>query len=71
MIERDTLSALAPVVGPQKKKQAMSPSSAVHGGEHDTKHVAFQLVLRAGFVADEIWGYMLEPARDTIYTSSQ
>ena len=41
----------------------MSPSSAVHGGQHDTKYVTFELLLRAAFVADEIWGFMREPAR--------
>ena len=42
---------------------AMSLSSTVHGGQHDTKHVTFELPLHAAFVADEIWGYILEPAR--------
>ena len=42
---------------------AMSPSSTVHGGRHDTKYVTFELLMRAAFVADEIWGLMLEPAR--------
>ena len=41
----------------------MSPSSTVHGGQHDTKYVTFELLLHAAFVADEIWGFMLEPAR--------
>ena len=41
----------------------MSPSSTVHGGRHDTKYVAFESVMHAAFVADEIWGFMLEPAR--------
>ena len=45
----------------------MSPSSTVHGGQHDTKYiyiyVTFELLLHAAFVADEIWGDMLEPAR--------
>ena len=44
------------------KKMAMSPSSAVHGGQHNTKYVTFELLLRAAFVADEIWGDLLEPA---------
>ena len=29
------------------KKLAMSPSSTVHGGQHDTKHVAVKLLLHA------------------------
>ena len=64
MIGRDTFSALAPVLGPQQKKLAssMSPSCTVHGGQHDTKHVAFEFLLHAAFVADEIRGNMLEPA---------
>ena len=37
------------------KKMAMPPSSTVHGGQHDTEYAAF--------VADEISGFMLEPAR--------
>ena len=39
----------------------MSPSSTVtvHGGQHDTKYVTFELllVLHAAFVADEIWEF--------------
>ena len=46
------------------KKMAMSPSSTVDGGQHDTKYVAFELLMHAAFVTDEIWGYMLEPARN-------
>ena len=45
------------------KKMAMSPPSTVHGGQHDTKYVTFELLMHAAFVADEIWGFMLEPAR--------
>ena len=45
------------------KKMAMSPSSTVHGGQHDTKYVTFELLLHAAFVANEIWDFMLEPAR--------
>ena len=41
----------------------MSPSSTVHGGQHDIKYVTFELLLQAAFVADEIWGYIPEPAR--------
>ena len=44
------------------KKMAMSPSSSVHGGQHDNKYVTFELLMRAAFVADEIRGFMLEPA---------
>ena len=40
----------------------MSPSSTVHGGQHDTKYVTFEHLLRAAFVADTIWGVYLEPA---------
>ena len=28
-----------------------------------SKYVTFELLLHAAFVADEIWGFMLEPAR--------
>ena len=44
-------------------KKHMSPSSTVHGDQHDTKYVTFELLMHAAFVADEIWGFMLEPAR--------
>ena len=37
----------------------MSPSSTVHGGQHDAKYVAFELLVHAEFVADEIWGFCL------------
>ena len=54
----------SPIASPRSltKKVALSPSSTVHGGQHDTKYVAFELLLHAAFVADEIWGDMLEPA---------
>ena len=52
------------------KKLAMSPSSTVHGGQYDTKYVTVELLLHAAFAADEIWGFMLEPARIlTLYFS--
>ena len=54
---------LAPVLDPLTKKLAMSPSSNVHDGQHETKYVTFELLMHAAFVADEIWGFMLEPAR--------
>ena len=41
----------------------MSPSSTVHGGQHDTKYVTFELLMHAAFVANEIWGFTPEPAR--------
>ena len=43
----------------------MSPSSTVYGSQHDTKYVVFELLMHAAFVADEIWGFMPEPARST------
>lgn len=43
----------------------MSPSSTVHGGQHANKHVAFELGMRAALDADEIWVFILEPARST------
>ena len=49
------------------KKMAVSPSSTVHGGQHDTKNATFELLMHAAFVADEIWGFMLEPARRKPY----
>ena len=45
------------------KKMAMTPSYAVHDGQHDTEFVTFVLLVHAAFVADEIWGFVLEPAR--------
>ena len=41
-----------------------SPSFTVHGGAHGTKYVTFEFLLGAAFVADEIGGYMHEPARN-------
>ena len=46
----------------------MPPSSTVHSGQCDTKYVIVELLLHAAFVADEVWGFMLEPAR-TVNTS--
>ena len=45
------------------KKLDMSPPSTVHGGQHDTTYVTFELLLHAAFMADEIRGFMLESAR--------
>ena len=44
----------------------MSPPSTVHGGQHDTKYVTFELLLHAAFVAGKNWGVILEPARTWI-----
>ena len=53
------------------KKMTTSPSSTVHGGQHDTKYVAFELLMHAAFVADENWGFMPESARtDGVYITS-
>ena len=41
---------------------AISPSSTVHGGQHDTNYVAIELLMHAAVVADEIWGILPEPA---------
>ena len=41
----------------------MSPSSTVHGGQHDTKYGALELPMNAALAADEIWGFVLEAAR--------
>ena len=43
----------------------MSPSSTVHGGQHN-KYVTFELLLHSTLTADEIWGFMLEPAARTM-----
>ena len=40
----------------------MSQSSISHGGQHYTKYVTLELLLDAAFVADKLWGFMLEPA---------
>ena len=45
---------------------AMSPTFTVHRGQHDTKCVPFELLIHAAFVADEIWGFMPEPARTAV-----
>ena len=44
------------------KKMAMSPLSTVHDGQHDTKHVTFQVLMHAASVVDEISGFGPEPA---------
>ena len=62
-IGRDTFCALARILGPEQKMDT-SPSFTVHGGAHGTKYVTFEFLLGAAFVADEIGGYMHEPARD-------
>ena len=41
----------------------MSPYSTVHGGQYDTKYVAFEELLHAAFATDTIRGDELEPAR--------
>ena len=41
---------------------AMSPLSTVHDGQHDTKHVTFQVLMHAASVVDEISGFGPEPA---------
>ena len=46
---------------------AMSASSIVDGGQHDTKYVTFELLMHAAFVANEIWGFMLETARMYVF----
>ena len=48
-------------------KLAMSLSFTVHGRQHDTKYVTFELLLHAAFVAGEISGFMREPARTLRY----
>ena len=45
------------------KNGYVTPCSTVQGGQHDTKYVTSKLLMHAAFVADEIWGFMLEPAR--------
>ena len=46
---------------------AISASSTDDGGQHDTKYVTFELLMHAAFVADEIWGFMIEPARIYVF----
>ena len=55
MVGRDTFCPLVPVLGPLLKNVAVSPSSAVRGGQYDTKYVALELLLlHAAFMADTI-----------------
>ena len=49
----------------------MSPSPTVHGGQHDTKYVTFELLLHAAFVADEIWGFTLESIKQNKIAGKQ
>ena len=53
------------------QKMAMSPSSIVHGGQHDTKYVTFEFLMHAAFVVDGIWGFMPEPARSSPWACSK
>ena len=48
----------------------MSPSSTVYAGQHDTKYLVcdIRVALHEAFVADEIWGFMHEPARRIMQT---
>ena len=46
---------------PRSLAKKMAMSSTVHGGQHDTKYVTFELLMHAAFVSDEIWLFMLEP----------
>ena len=66
MVGRDTFPPLAPALGPQLQNW-LSPSPAVHGDQHDTKYVTFELLLHAAFAADKNWGFMLEPARPVVF----
>ena len=64
VIGPDTFSGLAPVLlGSSTKEMVMSPSSTVHCGQDETKYVTFKLLMHAAFVVDEIWVFLLEPAR--------
>ena len=64
MIGRDAFSVLAPVLGPYKKKWLCHPLprfmavSTIPNMWHRSFANAY-----AAVVADEIWGFMLEPAR--------
>ena len=62
MIGRETFSALASARS-LTKKLAMPRSPTVLGSQHNTKHVAFELLLHAAFVVDNFRGFMLEPGR--------
>ena len=70
MIDPDTFSAIAPVLG-QTKSLALPPSSTVCGGQYGTKNVTFELSLHAAFVADEVWDFMLESARMEFLTAER
>ena len=68
MIGRDTVSVLAPALGPLQKKWLCNPLplfmavSMIPG----TNCATFELLMHAAFAADEIWGFMLEPARPLV-----
>ena len=44
------------------KEVAMLPSCTVHGGQYDANYVTFEWTLQAAYVADTIWGVLLDPA---------
>ena len=58
-----TLFGVSASPRPLTKKLAMSPSSTVYVGHHDTKYVTFEMLLHAAFVVDEVWRFVLERAR--------
>ena len=65
MIGRDTFSALAPMLGPYQKNWLCHPLPLFMAVSMitNTWYVTLELLLHAAFVADEIWGDMLTPAR--------
>ena len=69
MIGRDTFSVLlvAPVLGPPQKNGCHPlplPFMAVSMIPNTPEYMTFELLkMHAAFVADEIWDFMLEPAR--------
>ena len=66
MIGRNTFSALAIVLGPPPKNWLCHPLP-LFKAVSIIPNVIFELLLHAAFVANEIWGGLLEPARRCIY----
>ena len=55
MVGRNTFSPLSPAPGPQLKIWLCHPP------QYDTKHVTFEPILQAAFVADKVRVVQLEP----------
>lgn len=63
VVRRDTFLAPSGSSRISTKTLGMRPSSTAHGNQYGTKSVTFKEILQHDFVADNIRGAQLEPAR--------